>query len=86
LRSLGVKGTFKSNTEKTLAFLVESGALYLCIWVHSNPLTVLHKSFIFSHWQIAYLSTSVVTATPGMDFFGAVTVQLAVRPPLFHAF
>ncbi|KAH9969517.1 hypothetical protein BC827DRAFT_1372328 [Russula dissimulans] len=62
LRSLGVKGTFKSNTEKTLAFLVESGALYLCIW-------------------IAYLSTSVVTATPGMDFFGAVTVQLAGMYP-----
>ncbi|KAH9969512.1 hypothetical protein BC827DRAFT_1372325 [Russula dissimulans] len=44
LRSLGVKGTFRSNTEKTLAFLVGSGVLYLCIWVRSNPLTVLHES------------------------------------------
>jgi len=33
LRSLGVKGTFRSNTEKTLAFLVESGVLYLFCWI-----------------------------------------------------
>jgi len=38
-----MKETFRSNAEKTLAFLVESGALYLCIWVHSDPLTALHK-------------------------------------------
>lgn len=28
------KATIATNTEKALAFLVESGALYLCIWVH----------------------------------------------------
>jgi len=33
LRSLSVKETFKSNTEQVLAFLVESGALYLGLWI-----------------------------------------------------
>lgn len=43
MRSLYIKSTSTSNTEKSLAFLVESGALYLCIWVHSNPLIALHQ-------------------------------------------
>ncbi|KAI9458807.1 hypothetical protein F5148DRAFT_1150931 [Russula earlei] len=33
LRSLCSKEDFTSNAEKTLAFLVESGAFYLCIWI-----------------------------------------------------
>jgi len=33
LRSLSVKQTIRSNTEKTLIFLVESGGIYLFIWI-----------------------------------------------------
>ncbi|KAI0300366.1 hypothetical protein BC826DRAFT_992902 [Russula brevipes] len=33
LRSLCVKEAITTSTEKALAFMVESGALYLCIWI-----------------------------------------------------
>jgi len=33
LRSLSLKETSRSNANKALTFLVESGAIYLCIWI-----------------------------------------------------
>jgi len=33
LRSLSIKETSRSNADKALTFLVESGAIYLCIWI-----------------------------------------------------
>ncbi|KAH9969510.1 hypothetical protein BC827DRAFT_4076 [Russula dissimulans] len=33
LRSLSIDKTFKSSAEQVLAFLVESGIIYLCIWI-----------------------------------------------------
>ncbi|TFY65778.1 hypothetical protein EVG20_g5308 [Dentipellis fragilis] len=33
IRSQFIEGTVRTNSEKVLALLVESGALYLCIWV-----------------------------------------------------
>jgi len=52
LRSLSIKETFRTNTEKTLAFLVESGALYLCLWISYTSISIAQndrgKAFLHS--------------------------------------
>jgi len=61
LRSLSVKETFKSNTEQVLAFLVESGTLYLAIWVRPNPCPVLPKLghvYLLADRRNSYYGTS----------------------------
>ncbi|KAI9510615.1 hypothetical protein F5148DRAFT_1178552 [Russula earlei] len=48
LRSLCVKETFTSNAEKALAFLVESGALYLCLWIaYTSASFAMGRVFFF---------------------------------------
>ncbi|KAH9969509.1 hypothetical protein BC827DRAFT_3966 [Russula dissimulans] len=44
LRSLYAKSSIRSKTEKTLAFFVESGALYLCIWIAYLSTSTSHSS------------------------------------------
>jgi hypothetical protein len=44
LRSLLDEESAKSKAEKALAFLVESGVIYLCIWVHPDQFLLLFKS------------------------------------------
>jgi len=68
LRSLGAKGTFRSNTEKTLAFLVESGALYLCIWIVYLSTSVVE-------------GRPGAPESPGVDFFNSMIVQFVGMYP-----
>ncbi|KAH9969508.1 hypothetical protein BC827DRAFT_3897 [Russula dissimulans] len=57
LRSLRIKETFRTSTEKALAFLVESGALYLVIWIIyiSTSMTLDPNGMFFFHTAIAQL-------------------------------
>ncbi|KAI9462392.1 hypothetical protein BJY52DRAFT_145100 [Lactarius psammicola] len=54
VRSLLGKGTVTSTAEKILIFMVESGALYLCIWVAYMILS-------FTHWDgVRFLDAAIV--------------------------
>jgi len=69
LRSLMGKATIATNTEKALAFLVESGALYLCIWAAyiTATLTGLKGRLLFNTTIVQlvgiYPTTIVVVVT-----------------------
>ncbi|KAH9173834.1 hypothetical protein EDB89DRAFT_662104 [Lactarius sanguifluus] len=54
VRSLLGKGTATSTAEKVLIFMVESGALYLCIWA-------VYIISMFTDWNgVPFLDTSIV--------------------------
>ncbi|KAI9465586.1 hypothetical protein BJY52DRAFT_593744 [Lactarius psammicola] len=54
VRSLLGKGTASSTAEKVLIFMVESGALYLCIWV-------LYMISSFTKWDdVLFLDAAIV--------------------------
>jgi len=65
LRSLAVLETSRSSANKALTFLVESGAIYLCIWI----------------FYIATSLSKPSGGKFGMDFFHIAIAQVVVRAP-----
>ena len=70
-----------STAEKVLIFMVESGALYLGIWVCFDLLTVSCPLTDLSR-QVVYMTLSFIQWFGGLIFFiDAAIVQIVVSPP-----
>jgi hypothetical protein len=80
LRSQFGKETATSKAESVLAFLVESGAFYLCIWVHFDRLLYLTSGLILSPRQVTFIAVAAA-GSPVVLYFRLCIVQIVVRSP-----
>jgi len=92
LRSLYIKSTITSNAEKSLAFLVESGALYLCIWIAyvSSSMSLRPNGVLTFHSPLVqfvglYPTAIVVVVTMRLsaaDMLSQPGTSAPVNPPM----
>jgi len=83
LRSLRINQTSKANAEKALAFLVESGAIVLCIWIAYMATSLNNRDPYgtdFLHVVIAQVAGMYPTTTIALVAMRLSPIEVLSRP------